>query len=204
MRNRRILKMVLLGSSLALEQSCWFKKEPRKATIVIPPAPQPGPPPQLPPPPQVAPANQVPLLKGKAELPTLPIPASAEKPKKVRVARKPVPAVGPGAVSPADAGTAAAEPPVLPPISSPAPAPALQPILATQEVSERSKRIQQYLERARTAVLKAERNKPDSRSKELIGQVRTFIQQAEESRRTDLVRAENLAERAEVLARGLK
>lgn len=199
MRNRRILEMVLLGSSLALEQSCWFKKEPRKATIVIPPAPQPGPPAPLPPPPPVAPANQVPLLKGKAELPTLPVPASAEKPKKVRVARKTLPAVSQG-----EAPVATVEPPVLPPMNSPAPAPSLQPILATQEVSERSKRIQQYLDRARTAVLKAERNNPDARGKELIVQVRTFIQQAEESRKTDLVRAENLAERAEVLARGLK
>jgi hypothetical protein len=34
----------------------------------------------------------------------------------------------------------------------------------------------------------------------VLNQIRTFMEQAEEARRTDLLRARNLAERAEVLA----
>ncbi len=79
----------------------------------------------------------------------------------------------------------------------------MQPILGAKEVQERTQRIQQYLEKARLVVLRAERSNPDAKTKELISQVRTFLQQAEDARRVDLVRAENLAERAEVLSRGL-
>ncbi len=83
------------------------------------------------------------------------------------------------------------------------PGPSLQPILGAKEVQERTQRIQQYLEKARLVVLRAERSNPDAKTRELIAQVRTFLQQAEDARRVDLVRAENLAERAEVLSRGL-
>jgi ribose 1,5-bisphosphokinase PhnN len=38
---------------------------------------------------------------------------------------------------------------------------------------------------------------------EMVNQIRTFIKQAEEARDTDLLRANNLAERAEVLAQEL-
>jgi hypothetical protein len=81
--------------------------------------------------------------------------------------------------------------------------PALQPILGNQEIGERNKRIASYLEKARQNVFRAERNRPNAQAAELIAQVKTFLQQAEDARKTDLVRAENLAERAEVLSRGL-
>jgi hypothetical protein len=85
----------------------------------------------------------------------------------------------------------------------PNPSPSLQPILGQKEIAARTQRIQQYLEKARLVVLRAERGNPDAKAKQLIGQVRTFLQQAEDARKVDLVRAENLAERAEVLSRGL-
>jgi len=201
MKKRKIVQMILLGSSLALEQSCWFKKEPRKATIIIPPAPQPAPPAQLPLPPTLAPVTYLPPMKGKTELPSLPAPIVKPQPKKSRPSRKSPATAAAGATGPAEA---IVEGPSLISPSTFSPAPSLQPILATHEAGERTKRIQEYLERARTTVFRAERNRPDGKARELIVQVRTFIQQAEESRKTDLVRAENLAERADVLSRGLR
>jgi hypothetical protein len=75
--------------------------------------------------------------------------------------------------------------------------------LGQRETSERNKRIAAYLEKARLNVYRAERRRPEGSAQDLLTQVKTFVQQAEEARKTDLVRAENLAERAEVLSRGL-
>jgi len=144
------------------------------------------PPPQLSPPEMPA-ANQT----ATQEIPTLPPPVDPPKPFKPRPVRRPVgnPLSGVGAVQ------EPAAPAGLPPT--------LQPILGIQEIGNRNRKISQYLEKARSTVLRAERANPSSGERELIAQVRTFVEQAEEARRVDLVRAENLAERAEVLSRAL-
>jgi hypothetical protein len=190
----------LLAASVLLEESCLFKKEPRKATIVIPPSPQPLPPEPMPAPPQVSTSG--PAVKPSDGLPTLPPPVvTPPPPKRTRQLRRPQPPVAPETT------------PVQPPVTTPVPdqpvapatptAPALTPILGTEEIGVRNRRIQQYLDKARLKVLKAERE-AGAPQRELISQVRTFMQQAEEARKTDVVRAENLAERAEVLSRGLR
>lgn len=186
---------VMLASML-VEQGCFFKKSPPKASIVIPPAPAPKAPEPLPPPPHLPPTK--PETTAAGEMPKLPAPGGA-KPQPARPARR---------VNGAGTAASAAE---VPEESLPAPTgplgpgtgPSLQPILGNREIQERSRRIQQYLDKARLAVLKAERSRPNEPQRQLIGQVKTFLQQAEDARRVDLVRAENLAERAEVLSRGL-
>jgi hypothetical protein len=170
---------------------CFFKKSPPKASIVIPPAPPPAAPEPLPEPPVIAPSKPSTEV---GELPKLPAPASA-KPAPARAPRR-NPTAGPPPV--------AAEPePEEAPAPAPAPLPSLRPILGTRETQQRNQRIQQYLDKARTAIVRVERGSQAGQYRQLIGQVRTFVQQAEEARKTDLVRAENLAERAEVLSRGL-
>ncbi len=183
-------------ASMLVEQGCFFKKSPPKASIVIPPAPAPKAPEPLPVPPQLPPSK--PETTAAGELPKLPAPAGA-KPQPARPARRA-----------GTAGSVASTPEmpeeVLPaPVGagSPSAGPSLQPILGNREIQERSRRIQQYLDKARLAVLKAERSRPTGEQRQLISQVKTFLQQAEDARRVDLVRAENLAERAEVLSRGL-
>ena len=176
----------VLAASLLFQQGCLFKKPPRKATIPVPPAPQTGPPPMMAAPPQLAPPEVPVSVHTAEELPTLPPPIEAPKPAKPRPIRRPAPTIANGV------GTA----PVVAP-------PTLQPILGSQEMVDRNRRINLYLEKARNMILRAERANPSGGEKELIAQVRTFAQQAEEARRVDLVRAENLAERAEVLSRGL-
>jgi hypothetical protein len=188
----------MLLAGMLVEQGCLFKKSPPKASIVIPPAPQVQPPQPLPPPPQLPPSQPKPTDKA-AQVPQLPPPIAQPKPVKPRPARKPQPAPAVAAEAPPAGESLPASGPAL----VPNPSPSLQPILGQKEIAARTQRIQQYLEKARLVVLRAERGNPDAKAKQLIGQVRTFLQQAEDARKVDLVRAENLAERAEVLSRGL-
>lgn len=181
---------MLLASTLVLP-GCFFKKSPPKASIVIPPAPPPASPAPLPEPPVIEPSKPKTEI---GEIPKLPAPASAKPPAARPPRRRPTATQPPVAAEPA---------PEEAPTPAPAPLPSLQPILDKRETQQRNQRIQQYLDKARTAIARAERGGPAGQFRQLIGQVRTFVQQAEEARKTDLVRAENLAERAEVLSRGL-
>ena len=176
----------VLAASLLIQQGCLSKKPLRKATIPNPPVPQTRPPQMIAPPPQLPPPEMPIAVQRTQELPTLPPPMEPPKPSRPRPVRRP---------TPADANAV-----VTAPVAAP---PTLQPILGTQEMVERNRRINLYLEKARTVILRAERANPSGSERELIAQVRTFAQQAEEARKVDLVRAENLAERAEVLSRGL-
>ena len=195
----RISSGMLVLAGMLVEQGCWFRKAPPKASIVIPPAPQVQPPQPLATPPQLPP-GELKAVDRTATMPTLPPPAVQPKPVKPRPVRRPqTPTTGVDAAPPIVNEPQSVSPPVL----LPNPQPSLQPILGTKEIEERSRRIRRYLEKARLLVLRAERSGPDENQKQLIGQVRTFLQQAEDARKVDLVRAENLAERAEVLSRGL-
>ncbi|WP_155121224.1 hypothetical protein [Bryobacter aggregatus] len=168
---------------------------------MIPPAPQPGPPQPLPAPPQLTPgAVRQPPETATQEMPTLPPPVEAPKPAKPARTRRPT---GNAALPQEQPSTTPS--PETPAATVPAPAPALtlQPILGNQEIAERNRRIKQYLDKAMLIVSRAEKLSPDGAQRELIEQVKTFAQQAEEARKVDLVRAENLAERAEVLSRAL-
>ncbi len=187
---------LILALSLA-QQGCLFKKEPRKATIIVPPAPQPPPPKPMPAPPSL-PTQGGPTLQSDGTVPELPAPTEepAKKPKR--------PPRRTGGSNPANTQQAPVEQQQGETPETPAPAiPSLTPILGQRETSERNKRISAYLEKARLNVYRAERRRLDGSAQGLLTQVKTFVQQAEEARRSDLVRAENLAERAEVLSRGL-
>jgi hypothetical protein len=59
------------------------------------------------------------------------------------------------------------------------------------------------IERARQAVAVLQGRRLSREHAEVLSQIRTFLQQAEEARSSDLVRAGNLAERADVLAQDL-
>lgn len=190
-------------ASVLVQQGCLFKKTPPKASIVIPPAPQAQPPQPLPTPPQLAaPPQSTPNVRA-AQIPTLPpdlpppeVPVKTAKPKPTRK--------GPVAITPPIESPGTAQPDVpAHTVPLPTPGPSLQPILGSKEIEERNQRIQTFLDKARLIVLRAERSAQSEQQKQLIAQVRTFLQQAEDARKVDLVRAENLAERAEVLSRGL-
>jgi hypothetical protein len=72
---------------------------------------------------------------------------------------------------------------------------------AEREALERA--IGERLGRAQSVVASLEGRRLASEDDAVLSQIRTFIGQAEEAKRTDLLRANNLAERAEVLANDL-
>lgn len=191
--------LAILAFSL-VQQSCLFKKEPRKATIIVPPAPQPPPPRPMPTPPSLPNAGG-PDLQTDSQIPDLPAPTGQPSKKPQRPARRPG---GTTAANTQQAPVEQQQGDLTETQNPPAPVvPSLTPILGQRETSERNKRIAAYLEKARLNVYRAERRRPEGSAQDLLTQVKTFVQQAEEARKTDLVRAENLAERAEVLSRGL-
>ena len=216
MNGWRIRSGTIVLAGMLAEQGCLFKRTPPKASIVIPPAPQAQPPQPLPTPPQLAEpqANssgaagrvdgQTPELTPSLA-PTLPLslppnlPPPPVKPIKPKSAKK-NPAVNPNGAELSN-GPPQEAPSV--PLLVPSPGPSLQPILGIREIQERNQRIQAYLDKARLTILRAERSQQNEQQKQLIAQVKTFLQQAEDSRKVDLMRAENLAERAEVLSRSL-
>ncbi len=57
--------------------------------------------------------------------------------------------------------------------------------------------------RAQNILASISRKRLNKEQGDMAGQIRTFLKQAEEARGTDLLRANNLAERAEVLAQEL-
>ena len=99
--------------------------------------------------------------------------------------------------------------PVQPPPAQPAPppppgpAPQLRPILTASQTQELERTIDDRVSRAQ-GILRSLDSRRFSRSQAAsASQIRTFIAQAEDARKTDLLRANNLAERAEVLATDL-
>ncbi|MCS6954512.1 MAG: hypothetical protein RMK57_13705 [Bryobacterales bacterium] len=89
------------------------------------------------------------------------------------------------------------------PQAPPAPPPQLKQILTPEQRVALERSINHRLSRAR-ATLAALRGKSlNAQQATVVEQIRTFIRQAEEARSRDLLRASNLAERADVLAREL-
>jgi len=99
-----------------------------------------------------------------------------------------------------------AEPRVSQPVETGRPAwqaPQLRPLLTPAEQRRLEQSVSEKIHNAQ-ALLASIAGKTLTRElAELAAQVRMFIKQAEEARRSDLLRANNLAERAEVLAREL-
>lgn len=95
-------------------------------------------------------------------------------------------------------------PVVAQPAPAPPPAPAfdleLRPLLTPAQAKELERQINDRLARARSALRSLEGRALSREQNAVLNQIRTFMEQAEEARRTDLPRARNLAERAEVLA----
>jgi hypothetical protein len=181
-RMRAAIVVLVLAPGLT---SCWFRKS--------------KPVPMPPPPAQVQP---VPVRKPPSPEPDLPPPElkSVESPQPA-VISQPQPELPP---PPSQKRPSPLGPRVPPPAAQPPPpAPQLRPMLSSAQRQELERTINERIGRAR-AVLKSLEGKRLAREQtDIANQIRTFIGQAEEARRTDLLRANNLAERAEVLANDL-
>ncbi|MFB3776546.1 MAG: hypothetical protein ACE141_03015 [Bryobacteraceae bacterium] len=179
---------LLIALLLPALSSCrLFRKSkpaPPPAKIPAQTQPSPAPPPQLEPPPQLSPSAETQEPAGLPGQITEPLPPPPPEEKK-RPSR-----ASPRAPAPAESSAPAPA----------APAPQLRPMLtaAQQQALERS--ITDRIARAQNTLAALAGRRLNSEQEDLAGQVRTFIRQAEEARATDLLRANNLAERAEVLA----
>lgn len=149
--------------------------EPSKEAEVVPP-------PELPPgQPQLT--QQPPIEMPKPRPPF-------EPRRRARAAPRPAP-------EPAEA---AAEPPKP---AAPAPGPQLQQILTPDQQRECIEAIDQSLAQAHRTLAIFSSRRPTRDQATSLARIRTFIRQAEEARRTDLLTARALAERAGVLAQDL-
>jgi hypothetical protein len=76
-------------------------------------------------------------------------------------------------------------------------------MLTTAQRQELERSINERIGRTRGILGSIGRRSLSGELSDLAGQIRTFLNQAEQARGTDLIRANNLAERAEVLAQDL-
>jgi hypothetical protein len=85
----------------------------------------------------------------------------------------------------------------------PAAAPQLRPMLTEAQRQELTRVTGERIGRAQRVLKSLEGRRLGRDQADMASQIQTFIDQAEEARHTDLLRASNLAERAEVLANDL-
>ena len=194
MRSTTVL--LIIGLSLGLS-GCWFG---RKATATPPPpaaqpkqAPPLQPPEQKPPEPKPLPTPPPAEIKEPAQI-TLPAPQPTPPrrpaPRKKNASPPPTPPPPP---------TPAEQTPVQP---SPPP-PQLGEILSDGERRQREADYAQSLSRARSALQQASGKSLTPAQRETVERIRTFIQQAEESKGRDLATAMQLVRRADVLGQDL-
>lgn len=191
MRTRRRLVVASLTLLLPLATSCgWFRKParvPKPAQIPVQTEPAtPPPPPPLEPPPEIPTTGPEAGKVPGAEPQRLPPP--------------PAPAKRPSPAGPPVSGGPSPEPAAAPPA---VPAPQLRPMLTAAQRQELERSFNERVRRTQSILASVGRRSLSGEMADLANQVRTFLKQAEEARETDLLRANNLAERAEVLAQDL-
>lgn len=176
--------------------SCWPFRKARPAAPPSAPAPVSAQPPAAEPPlpearrtsaeaePPEVPAEQ-PVLQAPVVILPGPLPAPPKRPSPA----------GPR-VEPPSGEAQPQAPPAAPP-------PQLKQILTPEQRAALERNINERLARARATLASLRGKTLDLQQTALVEHIRTFIAQAEEARSTDLLRASNLAERADVLARDL-
>ncbi len=188
MRVRAFVALILALAS----SGCLFKKSPAPAPappaiITTPSAAKPSPTILKEPVPEVTPST-VPTLAPPVSLhPSLP---PAPKPPRQTRRRQPNP-----------------QPPLVAtpaPVTQPAPPPQLGEIITPAQQSELSRTVDQSVGAARAALTRLRGRPLTGEQSETAARIRTFADQADQARKTDLRSAVQLARRAEVLARDLE
>ncbi len=172
--------------------SCWPFPKAKPATpppvkaAQAPPVPaqvKPAPQPQLEPPPTL------PASEGQQ---TIVLPQTEDKPLPPPPAKKRPSPVGPPATAQVEPETPVPSPPQQ-----------LRPILSAEQRLSLERAIAQHVSRAQSVLVSLGRRTLTADQAATVKQIQTFLQQSEEARPTDLLRANNLAERAEILAKDL-
>ncbi|MEK7408772.1 MAG: hypothetical protein AAB225_27215 [Acidobacteriota bacterium] len=194
------LAVVVLSMALASSSCRLFR---RGAKQTPPPPPKPAVTAPVAPPPSTTPKEAPPLILPPPDLPPgepkisqppviqLPQPRPPAPRRRKRPVPKPVPAPVPEPV------VEAPKPP------TPMQVPQLQQILSPEQQRECNEAIDQSLARAQAALARFNGRRLTDDQAAAVARVRTFILQAEQARKTDLLTARALAERADVLAQDL-
>jgi hypothetical protein len=181
---------IVLGTAM-ISSGCFFNR-PKPAAFTPPPpltAPVDAAPEQLPEPPLVTSTpdlsdSSTGVTNGVTEAPAPPAPRTAPR------------------------RTVAAPPPAKPQAATPQPeqqpAPRLGQILSPDQIREYNRVLDESLDRVRRAVAVLGRKVLSKDQAETLNGIRVFQRQAEEAREQDLVKAVNLARRADVLAKDLQ
>lgn len=152
----------------------------------------------------------------KAEPPTMPTPPPIQTPTPTTAQPPPVITPQPPAAQPPPVEAPAPKPerpsrrpsaPEIPPVPAPEPPvtlPQLTPLMTSGEQREYNRAIDESLRRARRVLALAARYTLNGTQTATVVRVRSFAEQAEESRKQDLVTARSLAARADLLARELE
>ena len=133
----------------------------------------------------VPPAAPPPAIVNEPAREVVPAPVQPPKPNP-RPQRNPSPAITPTPVPPAQL-----------------PAPQLGEILSSAQQAELNRAVEQSLAPARALLARLRGRQLTNDQSETLGRIRTFADQAQQARKTDLRSAVQLARRAEVLARDL-
>lgn len=191
MKNQRLWALLILLMLVPAMTSCWPFRKKKPVTPAPPPPPhqQTVPKPvQFPPPPAIEQAPSEPPIP-EEPLETIPPPPQKKRPSPSGPRVQPAPAPQEPEPEP--------EPPPTPP------SPSLQPMLSAQQKQELEAMVHKRITSARLSLTSIQNRSLNPEQKAALNQIRTFLEQAEDARKTDLIRANNLAERADVLARDL-
>lgn len=188
MKRLRLWALLTLIAMLPTMTACWPSRKrtpvrtlrlpPRRTKAVLQPV-------EFPPPPEI---------EAQASAPDIPLTSPEElqgpPPKKRTVSASPRPQTAP---PPAEREPAASQ----------APPPALQPMLDPRYRQGLESAVGSRIASARRVLASIHGRSLNPQQRATVNQIQTFIRQAEQARPTDLIRANNLAERADVLARDL-
>jgi hypothetical protein len=196
MTSSRALVVALALALAASSSSCRLFRKSAKAAPAPPPPPAasktstgPPKPAEAPPPPELPPGK--PSLEQQLPVPAPRLPAPPQKRGSRRLPAKPAPAPPP------------APPPEPAPEPAPPPVPELGQILTPQQQQEYNQAIDRSIYRAQRNLAAWGGRRLNPEQTLAVERIKTFIQQALEARKTDLLRAKSLAERADVLAEDL-
>ena len=203
MRPRLTSLILLVALSFGASGCTWLKRkkpQPAPAPVSAPPVTLPKPaepkPPELPPP-QVPQPVPHPVPEETPPVVVLPPPPHAPKqaPQKRRTPPRKTAAPKP------EPQEAPAEP--APP-QQPVPTPTkLGEMLSPEQAQQYEAALEQDLASARAALAELERRQLNEDQREAMSRVRSFVQQAEEARQSDLRTAAQLARRAALLGKDL-
>jgi hypothetical protein len=189
---------ILAVAALVFASAGCFQSH--RKLVLPPPAPvveKPVPKPQIEEPPRME-AQIPPIDVERASLPQIKPPVPKPAPPK----RPPATAGASSPTGPATTSNPEGEAPSSPPVVAPA-TPQLSEILTEDRRRQYETEFAGYVSRAREILSQASHRRANNQQQQTILRIRTFLQQAEESKVKDIVTALQLARRADLLAQDL-